>query len=88
MNAPKPTEPTFRGSVRTIAELLAVGCIAWLASTVTAQTTAIAVLANEVKQLQTSLTDMPSLTQAIYTMQAEQAEHERRLTQLEQRVNR
>lgn len=88
MNVPKAPEPTFRGSVRTIAELLAVGCIAWLASTVTAQTTAIAVLANEVKQLQSSLTDMPSLTQAIYTMQAEQAEHERRIAVLEQAEHR
>lgn len=77
-------EPTFRGSIRTIAEVLAVGCIGWLASTVTAQNTAIAVLSNEVKQLQASLTDMPSLTQAIYTMQTEQRDHDRRITQLEQ----
>jgi hypothetical protein len=84
----EPREPNFRNSVRIIAELLAVGCIGWLASTVTNQTTAIAVLANEVKQLQASLTDMPSITQAIYTMQTEQSEHERRITQLEQKVNR
>lgn len=87
MNAPKAPEPAFRSSVRTIAELLAVGCIAWLANTVTMQTTAIAVLTNEVKQLQSSLTDMPSLTQAIYTMQAEQSEHERRIVALEQKVH-
>ena len=86
MNA--QAEPSFRSSVRIIAELLAVGCIGWLASTVTTQTTAIAVLANEVKQLQASLTDMPSLTQAIYTMQTEQHEHERRITALEQEGRR
>lgn len=84
----EPNEPSFRSSVRIIAELLAVGCIGWLASTVTAQTTAIAVLSSEVKQLQTTLSDMPSVTQAIYTMQTEQAEHERRITQIEQRMQR
>jgi hypothetical protein len=31
---------------------------------------------------------MPSVTQAIYTMQTEQSEHERRITKLEERVNR
>ena len=78
----------WKSSVRIVAELLAVAAIGWLASTVTTQNTSIAVLTTEVKQLQASLSDMPALAQNMYVMQTQVAEHERRITSLEQRVEK
>lgn len=80
------TEPQhrFRDSVRVVAELLAVGAIGWLASTVTTQTTAIAVLTSDVRQLHDSLQGIPTMSEQIATMRVQINEHDRRINALEQ----
>lgn len=74
----------MRDSLRIIAELLAVGSIGWLASTVTTQTTAIAVLTSDVRQLHDSLQGIPSMSEQIATMRVQINEHDRRINALEQ----
>lgn len=80
------TEPQhrLRDSVRVVAELLAVGAIGWLASTVTTQTTAIAVLTSDVRQLHDSLQGVPTMSEQIATMRVQINEHDRRINALEQ----
>jgi len=79
------TEAThrLRDSVRVVAEVLASASIVWLGHTVTTQTTAIALLAQQVTQLQTSLVSMPEISRELAQVQVEQSEHERRITRLE-----
>jgi hypothetical protein len=74
----------FRDSIRVVAELLAVACIGWLASTVTTQTTAIAVLTSDVRQLHDSLQGIPTMSEQIATMRVQINEHDRRINALEQ----
>lgn len=81
MNEP---QHRLRDSVRVVAELLAVGAIGWLASTVTTQTTAIAVLTSDVRQLHDSLQGIPTMSEQIATMRVQINEHDRRIIALEQ----
>jgi len=80
MNEP---QHRLRDSLRVIAELLAVASIGWLASTVTTQTTAIAVLTSDVRQLHDSLQGIPSMSEQITTLRVQVNEHERRINALE-----
>lgn len=79
------TEAThrLRDSVRVVAEVLAAASIVWLGHTVTTQTTAIALLAQQVTQMQSSLVSMPEISRELAQVQVEQSEHERRITRLE-----
>ena len=83
MNEP---QHRFRDSVRVVAELLAVGAIGWLASTVTTQTTAIAVLTSDVRQLHDSLQGIPTMSEQIATMRVQINEHDRRIIALENEI--
>ena len=78
----EPQQHRLRDSLRVVAELLAVGAIGWLAATVTSQTTAIAVLANNVQQLHDSLQGIPGMSEQITTLRVQGAEHDRRITAL------
>jgi Tfp pilus assembly protein PilN len=70
-------------SVRVVIEGLAVLGIAWLASSVQAQNTAITTLQTQITQVQASLADVPALTRQMAAMQVQVAEHDRRLGRLE-----
>ena len=76
-------QPRLANSVRIVLEGLAVLSIGWLANTVTSQTTAIAVLSDEVKSLQGTLVSMPDLARDIATQRVELDEHARRISALE-----
>jgi hypothetical protein len=70
-------------SLRVIIEGLAVAGIIWLASSVTAQNTAITRLQVQITQVQASLADVPALTERMAAMQVQVAEHDRRIGRLE-----
>lgn len=78
------TEPhRLRDSARIVIEGLAVMAIAWMASTVSAQNTSITRLQVQVTQLQTTLADVPRLTHDLAQAQIQIAEHDRRITRIE-----
>lgn len=70
-------------SVRVVIEGLAVIGIAWLASSVQQQNTAIARLQVQLTQVQASLADVPALTRQLAQAQIQIAEHERRIGRIE-----
>lgn len=79
----EPQQHRLRDSVRIVIEGLAVISIAWMASTVTAQTTSIALLQAQVTTLQASLANVPGMARDLAQVQVQVGEHERRITRLE-----
>ena len=70
-------------SVRVVVESIAVAAIIWLGTTVNQANLSIARLQVQLTQIQVSMADVPALTKQIAQMQVEQAEHERRITDVE-----
>ncbi len=70
-------------SIRVVVESVAVAAILWLAATVNQASLSIARLQVQLSQVQATLADVPSLTKNLAQMQTVQAEHDRRITDLE-----
>jgi hypothetical protein len=79
----KPDTHRLATSVRIVIEGLAVVGICWLANSVQQQNVSIVRLQTQIAQVQSSLADVPKLTQSLAAMRVQIAEHERRIGRIE-----